>query len=46
MGGLMGTVIGLVILAAIDWYLIGKTGLHIHQWVANKYVQHQQDKKN
>ena len=34
----MGTVIGLVILAAIDWYLFRKTGLHIHKWISKKYA--------
>ncbi len=32
----MGTIIGLVILAAIDWYLVRKTGLHIHQLITKK----------
>ena len=40
----MGTVIGLVVLAAIGWYLVSKTGLHIHQWISNKYAEHQQNK--
>ncbi len=41
----MGTIIGLIILAAADWYLVRKTGLHIHQWVSRKYQQHQQQGK-
>ncbi|PQJ46180.1 hypothetical protein BTO00_08745 [Vibrio campbellii] len=32
----MGTVIGLLILAGIDFLLKGKTGLHLHQWIAKK----------
>ncbi|TDR74763.1 hypothetical protein [Photobacterium lutimaris] len=42
----MGTIIGFVILAAIDWYLIRKTGLHIHQWISKKYEEHLLSKKN
>lgn len=33
----MGTVVGLIILAAIDISLKKKTGLHLNQWIANKY---------
>ncbi|SKA73563.1 hypothetical protein SAMN02745132_04821 [Enterovibrio nigricans DSM 22720] len=42
----MGTIIGLVILSAIDWYLIRKTGLHIHQWISKKYEEHLFSKNN
>ncbi len=42
----MGTIIGLVILAAIDWYLVRKTGLHIHQLISKKYAEHLQGKEN
>lgn len=42
----MGTVIGLVILAAIDWYLFRKTGLHIHQWISKKYAAYLSEKSN
>ncbi len=40
----MGTIIGIVILAAIDWYLVRKTGLHIHQLIAKKYAEHLNNK--
>ncbi|PAW07588.1 hypothetical protein B6K85_26875 [Vibrio sp. V1B] len=40
----MGTIIGLVILAAIDWYLVRKTGLHIHQLISKKYTEHSRSK--
>ncbi|MEZ8486109.1 hypothetical protein [Vibrio splendidus] len=42
----MGTVIGLVILAAIDWYLVRKTGLHIHKWISTKYAAYLSEKGN
>ncbi len=42
----MGTIIGLVILAVIDWYLVRKTGFHIHQWIAKKYEEYVQGKEN
>ncbi|WP_299138713.1 hypothetical protein [uncultured Vibrio sp.] len=42
----MGTVTGLIVLAAIDWYLVRKSGLHIHQWISNKYEEHQQNKRD
>ncbi|WP_275665548.1 hypothetical protein [Vibrio sp. Isolate33] len=42
----MGTLIGLIVLVAIDWYLVRKTGLHIHQWVSKKYAEHLDDKEN
>ncbi|WP_428751587.1 hypothetical protein [Vibrio cionasavignyae] len=42
----MGTIIGLVILAAIDWYLVRKTGFHIHQWVSYKYEEYLQNKES
>ncbi|MBW3695613.1 hypothetical protein EK599_07885 [Vibrio sp. T187] len=42
----MGTIIGLVILAAIDWYLARKTGLHIHQLISKKYAEHLDSKEN
>ncbi|CAK1850417.1 hypothetical protein [Vibrio crassostreae] len=42
----MGTIIGLVILAAIDWYLVRKTGLHIHQCISKKYATHLSEKGN
>jgi len=42
----MGTIIGLVILAAIDWYLVRKTGLHIHQLISQKYAEHLRRKGN
>ncbi|MDN3630681.1 hypothetical protein [Vibrio lentus] len=42
----MGTIIGLVVLAAIDWYLVRKTGFHIHQWISRKYAEHLQGKEN
>ncbi len=40
----MGTVIGLLILAAIDWYLFRKAGLHIHKWISKKYAAYLSDK--
>ncbi|HAS6420346.1 hypothetical protein ACK14O_26345 [Vibrio harveyi] len=42
----MGTIIGLVILAAIDWYLVRKTGLHIHQLISKKYAEHSSGKEH
>ena len=42
----MGTIIGLVILVAIDWYLVRKTGLHIHQLIAQKYAEHSRSKED
>ncbi|MGR3024831.1 hypothetical protein [Vibrio vulnificus] len=42
----MGTIIGLAVLAAIDWYLVRKTGLHIHQLVAKKYAEYLDGKEN
>ncbi|ELU51227.1 hypothetical protein [Vibrio campbellii] len=32
----MGTIIGILILAGIDYLLKRKTGLHLHQWIAKK----------
>ena len=45
-GFLMGTIIGFVVLAAIDWFLVRKTGLHIHQWISRKYEEYLQGKEN
>ncbi len=42
----MGTVIGLVILVAIDWYLVRKKGLHIHNWISKKYAVYLSEKGN
>ncbi|EGU29179.1 hypothetical protein VIBRN418_07930 [Vibrio sp. N418] len=42
----MGTIIGLAVLAAIDWYLVRKKGLHIHQLIAKKYVEYLDSKEN
>ncbi|MFL7033191.1 hypothetical protein BCS71_07440 [Vibrio lentus] len=42
----MGTISGLVVLAAIDWYLVRKTGFHIPQWISRKYAEHLQGKEN
>jgi hypothetical protein len=42
----MGTIVGFVILAAIDWYLVRKTKLHIHQWIAKKYAKHLSNKED
>lgn len=42
----MGTIIGFVILAVVDWYLVRKTGFHIHQWVSRKYEAYLQGKEN
>jgi len=42
----MGTIIGLVILAAIDWYLVRKTRLHIHEWISKKYEEYLSRKEN
>ena len=42
----MGTLIGLAVLAAIDWYLFRKTGLHIHQLIAKKYAEYLDGKEN
>ncbi|GAL31252.1 hypothetical protein JCM19239_3150 [Vibrio variabilis] len=42
----MGTIVGLVILAVVDWYLVRKTGLHIHQWVSKKYNDYLLGKQN
>jgi hypothetical protein len=42
----MGTLIGLAVLAAIDWYLFRKTGLHIHQLIAKKYAEYLEGKEN
>lgn len=41
----MGTVIGLLILIAIDWYLLRKTGLHIHKFISKKYAEYLQSKE-
>lgn len=40
----MGMIIGLVILAAIDWYLVRKTGLHIPQLIT-KYLSDKENNK-
>ncbi|EDP59633.1 hypothetical protein AND4_10764 [Vibrio sp. AND4] len=40
----MGTIIGLLILAGIDMYLKRKTGLHLHQWIAKKIRDSQNNK--
>ncbi|CAK6712457.1 MULTISPECIES: hypothetical protein [Vibrio harveyi group] len=42
----MGTIIGLVILAAIDWYLVRKTGLHVHQLISKKYAEYSNGKEH
>ncbi|BAX53757.1 hypothetical protein [Photobacterium damselae] len=42
----MGTIIGLIILAALDWYLVRKTGLHMPQLISKKYAEYLQDKEN
>lgn len=42
----MGTIIGFIILAAVDWYLVRKTGLHIHQLISKKYAEYLQGKEN
>ena len=42
----MGTIIGLVILAVIDWYFVRKTGLHIHQLISKKYAEHSHSKEH
>ncbi|WP_260115544.1 hypothetical protein [Vibrio sp. SS-MA-C1-2] len=42
---MMGTVIGLLILALIDVQLKRKTGLHMHQWIAQKYSDYLKNKK-
>ncbi|GEA59138.1 hypothetical protein VCO01S_03310 [Vibrio comitans NBRC 102076] len=42
----MGTIIGLIILAALDWYLVRNTGLHIHQLISKKYAEYLSDKKS
>ena len=42
----MGTIIGLAVLATIDWYLFRKTGLHIHQLIAKKYAEYLDGKEN
>ncbi len=42
----MGTIIGLAILAAIDWYLVRKTGLHVHQLISKKYAEHSRSKEH
>ncbi|GGK26366.1 hypothetical protein [Aliivibrio fischeri] len=41
----MGTVIGLLILIAIDWYLLRKTGFHIHKLISKKYAEYLQSKE-
>ncbi|GAL16046.1 hypothetical protein JCM19233_7068 [Vibrio astriarenae] len=41
----MGTIIGLVVLAAVDWLLVRKTGLHFHQLISKKYAEHLQSKE-
>lgn len=42
----MGTIIGFIILAGIDWYLVRKTGLHIHQLISKKYAEFLRGKEN
>lgn len=42
----MGTIIGFIILAAIDWYIVRKTGLHIPQWISKKYGEYLSSKEN
>lgn len=42
----MRTIIDLVILAAIDRYLVRKTGLHIHQLISQNYAEHLHSKEN
>jgi hypothetical protein len=41
---IMGTIIGLLILAGISVFLQRQTGLHLHEWIAKKYKE-SQDKK-
>jgi hypothetical protein len=41
---IMGTIIGLLILAGINLLVKRQTGLHLHQWIAKKYKD-SQDKK-
>ena len=41
----MGTIIGLLILAGVDVYIMRRTGLHLHQWISKKYKK-SQDAKN
>jgi hypothetical protein len=40
----MGTIIGLLVLAGVDVLLKRKTGLQLHQWIARKYSDHQDNK--
>lgn len=42
----MGTIIGFAVLAAVDWYLVRKTGLHIHQLISKKYAEYLVGKEN
>ncbi len=42
----MGTIIGLVILAGVDWYLVRKTGLHIPQLISKKYAEYLRGKEH
>jgi hypothetical protein len=42
---IMGTIIGLLILAVIDVQLKRNSGLHLHQWIAKKYSDYQKNKK-
>jgi hypothetical protein len=41
---IMGTIIGLLILAGINLLVKRQTGLHLHQWIAKK-IQDSQNKK-
>ncbi len=42
----MGSTLCLAILAAIDWYLVRITGLHIHQLISQKYAERLHSKEH
>ncbi|GAM70688.1 hypothetical protein JCM19236_2632 [Vibrio sp. JCM 19236] len=42
----MGTVIGMLVLAFIAYLIKKNTGLHLHQWLSNKYQEHLDAKKS
>lgn len=44
-GDVMGTVIGLVLLALIAYMVRKKTGLHLHRWIEKKYQEYEDSKK-
>jgi hypothetical protein len=41
----MGTIIGLILLALIAYTVKKTTGLHLHRWIEKKYQEYEDSKK-